>query len=91
MKLTDLDLYSNCKTLMVYTDTQTGEAGRAKDIWDGAHKTLDEQFLLQQFANYGSINLNSKVRGNSIEFVKNEFDENSIQEFKKSCYGLLGL
>jgi hypothetical protein len=90
-KLLESNLYSNCKTVFIYTEGQTGDDNRKKDHWDGQVKTEDELDIMMDFLQDGMSDLVSSVRNNSLYFVKNDFDQVAVNEFIQSCNSALGL
>lgn len=85
------DLFTNCKTLFVFTDSKMDDANRVKDHWDGAVSTEDERHRMLNFIEIGAGPLTSDKRNNDIYFVKNEFDQASVDYFIHYCNLALGL
>jgi hypothetical protein len=84
------DLFKNCKTLMITTDKQTKDTTRKKDIFDGAHTTIEEQQIMGSFIQLGLPFLASTDRNNGLGIVINQFDDSSINSFNQECQRLLG-
>jgi hypothetical protein len=91
MKVLESDLFKNCKTLYVTVDRQTTDTTRVKDTWDGAHSTLQETDHLSHFFGLGFDLIRSSERSNDGTIVQNKFDQASVDLFKATCYGLLGI
>jgi hypothetical protein len=91
MKVLESDLFKNCKTLYVTVDRQTADTTRVKDTWDGAHSTLQETDHLSHFFGLGFDLISSSERSNDGTIVQNKFDQASVDLFKATCYGLLGI
>lgn len=91
MKVLESDLFKNCKTLYVTVDRQTGDSSRVKDTWDGAHSTKIETDHLSHFFSLGFDLIGSANRSNNGAIIRNNFDQDSVDSFKASCYELLGI
>jgi hypothetical protein len=90
-KVLESELFRNCKTLYVTVDRQTGDSSRVKDTWDGAHSTEQETDHLSHFFGLGFDLIRSYERENDGTIVRNNFDQESVDLFKSSCYQLLGI
>ena len=84
------ELFSNCKTLYIKVNGDGKESGRVKDMWDMVHSTSAEQLLMDKLIYDGGFCLRNPRRGNAFIEITNNWDENSIEEFKKACYFLIG-
>lgn len=91
MQVLESDLFKNCKTVYVTVDRQTADTTRVKDIWDGAHSTVEETDHLSHFFNLGFDLIGSSSRSNNGAIIRNRFDQASVDLFKATCYGLLGI
>jgi hypothetical protein len=91
MKVLESELFTNCKTLYVTVDRQTGDSTRVKDTWDGAHSTFQETDCLSHFFGLGFDLIGSRERANDGTIIRNNFDQKSVDLFKSSCYQLLGI
>ena len=91
MKIMGSDLFKNCKTLYVTVDRQTGDSARVKDTWDGAHSTQIETDHLSHFFGLGFDIIGSSDRRNDGTMIRNNFDQQSVELFKSTCYQLLGI
>jgi hypothetical protein len=91
LKVLESDLFRNCKTLYVTVDRQTDDSTRVKDTWDGAHSTVQETDHLSHFFNLGFDLLGSRERETDGTIIRNNFDQESVDLFKASCYQLLGI
>ena len=91
MQVLESDLFKNCKTVYVTVDRQTADTTRIKDIWDGAHSTVEETDHLSHFFNLGFDLIGSSSRSNNGAIIQNRFDQASVDLFKATCYGLLGI
>jgi len=91
MKILESDLFRNCKTLYVTVDRQTGDSTRVKDTWDGAHSTVQETDHLSHFFSLGFDLICSSNLANGGTIIRNNFDQESVDIFKASCYQLLGI
>lgn len=89
--LLETDLFANSKTLMVSVAGQTADANRAKDTWDGAHSTREEQSLMAKFFDLGQDQLNNTEKNNQTRVMLNGFNEKSVESFIAGCYALLEL
>jgi len=85
------DLFKNCKTLVVSVAGQTGDSGRTKDTWDGAHSTQEEQSQMAHLLDIGRSWLSNSDSDNGLSIVFNHFDELSATLFNNECYRLLGI
>lgn len=88
-RLLDYGLYTNCQTLRVQVDGQTGDSNRTKDLWDGAHTTSDESKLMTEFIDAGMPWLRNEAKENRILEVKNDFNRASIFQFREACSTLI--
>ena len=91
MQVLESDLFKNGKTVYVTVDRQTADTTRVKDIWDGAHSTVEETDHLSHFFNLGFDLIGSSSRSNNGAIIQNRFDQASVDLFKATCYGLLGI
>jgi nicotinamide riboside kinase len=89
--LLNTDLFSNCKTLVVTVAGQTADSNRAKDAWDGAHSTQEEQSLMANFLDLCPSQLNNEDKNNQTRVMINGFNEKSVESFIAGCYALLEL
>ena len=89
--LLNTDLFSNCKTLVVTVAGQTADSNRAKDTWDGAHSTQEEQSLMANFLDLCPSQLNNEDKNNQTRVMINGFNEKSVESFIAGCYALLEL
>lgn len=91
LRLLDSELFTNCKTLVIFTQEQTDDHSRSKDHWDGLVKTNDELDRMMNFIDIGAGQLANPSRDNGIYFSKNDFDQASVNNFIQSCNLALGL
>ena len=84
------ELFSNCKTIFVKVNGEGRESGRIKDLWDMVHSTSSEQGLMQHLLLDGESHLRNYKRGNDLIEITNDWTEDSIEQFKKACYFLIG-
>lgn len=85
------DLFKNCKTLVVSVAGQTGDSARAKDTWDGAHSTQEEQSTMAHLLDIGNTWLANSSSNNGLSISFNHFDSASAGCFNAECYRLLGI
>jgi hypothetical protein len=85
------ELFSNCKTLVIGATGQTGDSSRIKDIWDGFHSTAQEQSMMAGLIKTSVKDLSDPMRKNECRFMFNQFDDQSVKEFNRSCYELLDI
>jgi hypothetical protein len=85
------NLYENSKTIVVAVAGQTEDSKRVKDTWDGAHSTIEEQQLMADLIDIATPELANSHKNNKLSIVFNRFDEQSIKDFNRECYTLLGI
>jgi len=83
------DLFSNCSTVFINVNGEARESGRTKDMWDMAHSTSSEQGLMQMFNHFGKNDMDSVRRNNHFIEITNNWDESSVELFKKACYHII--